>query len=193
MADVRIFRRAVFLLAVVVAHLADASQLDKKQNPGFITVLPTSVSTSIVVITTPVPAIPSVQPSLPTPVPTIPLVIPSTPSSIPSASPSPIAEQSASVVGAVQGPYSGGIPSSSPDVALAIVFVNLFFLGTVIHAMEFRQNCRRSKTGWRDTLSGLIACFCLARVATCVLRLVWLGLDSSVPVIFLEQVFDNAG
>lgn len=192
MAGVTTFGRVVvFLVATAVANPARATELGQRQNPGFISVLPTEISSSIVAVTA--TATPSDPPAQPAPAPIVPPEIPSTPSLTPLTSAPDAPGDLATSVGPVQGPYFGGIPVTSPDVALVSIFLNLFFLGAVVHSIEYRRGSRRPKRGTNDTLSGPVACFCLARVATCALRLVWLGSHTSVAIIFTELVTENAG
>lgn len=195
MFGVVIFRRLVLIAtAVTLLSFVRADQLDRRQNPDFITVLPTESSSSIIVAATSIPSdTPPQEPTTPLPA-SDPVETTGTPSLPPPPSGSDdSAEDLSASVGPIQGPYFGGIPVTNPDIALVCILLNVFFLGAVVHAIEYLQHSRRSKNGSDETLSGVVAAFCLARVATCALRLAWVGSRTSAAIIFLELVTESAG
>lgn len=191
------FRRMA-LLAAAIASVVRASDLVERQNPSFITALPTEATNPIVVVTvTPTPTIPLVQPNPPaqltsiltpptqqTPAPGLLTPVPSTPS---------VAAGLATSVNAVEGPYYGGVPVNNPDVPILGVFVTLFLLGAMVHGMFYQMSSKRSIRASRDVTSGLLVCFCLARSIACAFRLGWATASTSTAVIFLALVSENAG
>lgn len=183
-----------------MAITVDASHLHQRQNPGFITTLPTLGSGSVIVVTTTVSATRSAtqlppqitttsnSPTRPSPS--------STGLSLP---PSPTSEASTAIatttaiVNAVQGPYFGGVPGHNVDFPVTSVFLIAFLLGAIINAIFYRRNLNRLKRAPKDVVSGLIMIFCLSRVISCILRNVWSAAGTTSVAIFLALVSENIG
>ena len=64
----------------------------------------------------------------------------------------------------------GGLPTVDLDVPITAVFMFLFILGAISHMTIFQVNKRR---GHKFILSGMMFGFCMARITTCVMRIVW--------------------
>lgn len=198
--------RRVALLVTAVAYAAKASDLTERQNPSFVSVLPTKATESpVVIVTTTATATPVLQTTTIAAAPRPPQTTLSTntqppplrPSDgVPSSSPTAAndnAGPSTTVDSALVGPYFGGVPSNNPDIPIISVFLNLFLLGAIVNAVFYRLNARASKRSPRDMISGLMVVFCLARMIACALRLAWIAASTSPAVIFLAMVSDNAG
>lgn len=181
-------RHVLLVLAVALATIVNASHLHQRQNPGFITNLPTLSPSSVVVITTTVSPTNFATPQ-PTQV-TGSLNAPVRPTPPP---PLPTSAETTTLVNAVQGPYFGGIPGPSIDIPVTSVFLILFLLGGLTNAFFYRRNLNRSKRAPKDVVSGLVMLFCLSRVVSCTLRNVWAVTSTTTVAIFLALVSDNAG
>lgn len=176
----------------VFAAMAKAGIVEERQNPSFITTLPTAGQTapatrSTAVITTATSA--TTSPALLTT--TSSLSIQTT--SAPKPTISPTSPLPAVAVDVFQGPYFGGVPARSPDIALTSVFLVSFLLGAIINAIIYRSKFGLSRRTKRDEISGLAGLFCLARVLSCVLRDIWAVYITSTGAIFLALVSENAG
>lgn len=97
---------------------------------------------------------------------------------------------------ASHGPYApavaglGGSPTKTLDDPVTAVFLVLFLLGAITHMTILQINSRRGK---KFIMSGVLFGFCMARIMTCTLRLVWSTHLSSVPIAIAAQVFVAAG
>ncbi|RDL39859.1 Uncharacterized protein BP5553_04199 [Venustampulla echinocandica] len=94
------------------------------------------------------------------------------------------------------GPYlpttagMGGLPTRSVDDPITAVFLALFVLGAVSHMTILQVNLRRGK---KFIISGLLFGFCMARITTCTMRLVWADHPTNINVGIAAQVFVSAG
>jgi hypothetical protein len=94
------------------------------------------------------------------------------------------------------GPYAstvaglGGLPTNLPDIPISAVLLALF-LGLAIANMTILQRNRRRNH--RFHLNGLLFGFCMARVATLVLRIAWTTRPRSVRLAIAATIFLNAG
>lgn len=198
-----IMMRRVALLVTAVAFVVKASDLTERQNPSFVSVLPTKATDSpIIIVTTTATATPNVRTTTIAPAPQPTTTIATQPpqqssdgNTGPLAIPSPTASSAArpTAAEAFVGPYFGGAPLSNPDIPIISIFLNLFLLGAIVNAVFFRLNARSSKRSPKDLVSGLIVFFCLVRVAACALRLVWIAASASTAIIWLATISDNAG
>jgi hypothetical protein len=84
----------------------------------------------------------------------------------------------------------GGIPSVKIDVPITGVFTLLYAIGAFIHITTHKRNGKRSH---KFHLSGLIFDFCMMRVVTCVIRIVWSTNPESVAISIPAQIMLNAG
>ncbi|KJZ79343.1 hypothetical protein HIM_01494 [Hirsutella minnesotensis 3608] len=89
----------------------------------------------------------------------------------------------------INGPFLGGVPTPLPDVPITGVFLVLFAIGAYVHFSIYRSN---SKRGHKFLLSDLIFDFCLVRVATCILRIIWAFITVR-EVIWMAVISQNAG
>lgn len=186
------FPRSRMLCALAgFAVIVDAGIMEKRQNPSFITTLPTvaltvPASRSTVAITTTAIVTPTPAPGQTTS--NLTFQPSATPSPVPPASPPPVA-----AVSPLQGPYFGGVPEKVPDIPWTTVFLILFSLGAIINAFIYRSKSGISRWTRKDMISVLAGLFCLTRVLSCALRDIWAVSTTSIGVIFLALVSENAG
>ncbi|KAI1403635.1 hypothetical protein F4819DRAFT_450637 [Hypoxylon fuscum] len=84
----------------------------------------------------------------------------------------------------------GGIPSIIPDVPISATFV-AFYVGFAVTNMTIYQiNCRR---GHKFIPTIALFGFCMARISTLVLRIVWANRPTNVRVSIAANIFANAG
>ena len=76
------------------------------------------------------------------------------------------------------------------DVPITAVFLFLFIILAAAHMTIFQLNRRR---GHKFIMSGLMFGFCMARITTCVMRIVWATRPPNVRVALAAQVFVAAG
>lgn len=203
-------------LAVVVALFGiveGREEIIERQNPSFITVLPTSASDPLVVVTT--TSVPTVAPSHPevlttfsaVPLPTT-TAATSRSSIFSSDSASPLATSTSSPAANASNATSadeedrfinvgdaffGMVPTPSPDAPVVSIFSIIFLSIAIAHWLYYQSYARKAKRAPKKTLSRLIVLFCLARVVACILRLVWITAPTSAVVIFTAVVAENAG
>ena len=84
----------------------------------------------------------------------------------------------------------GGVPTNRVDTPITAVFIVLFLIGAVAHMAIFLQNKRK---GHKFIMSGMMFGFCMARTATCVMRIVWANRPTNVRVAIAAQIFVAAG
>lgn len=84
----------------------------------------------------------------------------------------------------------GGIPTVGLDVPITAVFLFFFVLGAIGHMAIFQLNMKR---GHKFIMSGMMFGFCMARIATCVMRIVWATRPSQVQIAMAAQIFVSAG
>ena len=84
----------------------------------------------------------------------------------------------------------GGQPTVDVDVPITSVFLFLYILGAVSHMTILQINQRK---GHKFLASGALFGFCMARITTCIMRLVWATHVTSVPIAIAANVFVNAG
>lgn len=85
---------------------------------------------------------------------------------------------------------SGLIPTVKVDVPILAVFLALFILGAVAHMAIFQVNRKR---GHKFIMSGMIFGFCMARITTCVMRIVWATRPTNISIAIAAQTFVAAG
>lgn len=202
------------VLAAVIALFGSVEASEEKfverQNPSFITRLPTSASSPVVVVVTttsvstvvPPPQVPTtsqapLQTLTPTANPSPTTFLKSSSTLLTTAAPSPTVNASEA---ANQDPFStvgdtffGRVPTVDPDAPIISIFLVIFLLFAIAHWLYYRASGRRSKWAPKAYLSRLVAMFCLARVATCTLRLIWIAFPRSAVVISVADITDNAG
>ncbi|MCJ1263654.1 hypothetical protein MMC22_003524 [Lobaria immixta] len=84
----------------------------------------------------------------------------------------------------------GLTPTVDLDVPITAVFLFLFILGAIAHMTIFQVNKRR---GHKFIMSGMMFGFCMARITTCVMRIVWATRPTKVPIAIAAQIFVAAG
>ncbi|KAF2263354.1 hypothetical protein CC78DRAFT_284728 [Lojkania enalia] len=84
----------------------------------------------------------------------------------------------------------GGIPKKSVDLPILSVFLALFIIGAVVHMIIFQINRKRDH---KFLFSLAIFVFCMARIATCVLRIAATSLPSNIKLGIAAQIFVAAG
>ncbi|OJJ05084.1 hypothetical protein ASPVEDRAFT_137118 [Aspergillus versicolor CBS 583.65] len=94
------------------------------------------------------------------------------------------------------GPYAstaaglGGLPSNIPDTAICAVFMALYICFAAINMTILQKNNRRNH---KFILSGMMFGFCMARITTLVLRIVWANRQHNVRVGIAANILVNAG
>lgn len=94
------------------------------------------------------------------------------------------------------GPYPsttagiGGLPTIVPDIPICAVFMVLYASFAATNMTIFQINRRRGK---KFLLSWLMFGFCMARIATLVLRIAWANRPSNIRLAIAAQIFVNAG
>lgn len=94
------------------------------------------------------------------------------------------------------GPYPpkaallGGQPTPSVDDPISGVILLLFVCAAVLNMTIFQVNRRR---GHKFVLSALLFGFCMARIVTCVMRIVWASYPENISVGIASSVFNAAG
>ncbi|KAL5344883.1 hypothetical protein ACLOAV_010280 [Pseudogymnoascus australis] len=94
------------------------------------------------------------------------------------------------------GPYPsntagiGGLPTIVPDIIICAVFIVLYASFAATNITIFQINRRR---GHKFLLPGLMFGFCIARIATLVLRIAWANRPSNIRLAIAAQIFVNAG
>ncbi|KAL9130367.1 MAG: hypothetical protein Q9217_001425 [Psora testacea] len=84
----------------------------------------------------------------------------------------------------------GGVPTIGVDIPICSVFLVLFLIGAVSHMTIFQVNMRR---GHKFIISGMMFGFCMARVVTQIMRIVWACYPRSIRVAMAAQIFVAAG
>ncbi|KAG7005229.1 hypothetical protein G7Y79_00021g050960 [Physcia stellaris] len=84
----------------------------------------------------------------------------------------------------------GGLPTVDLDVPICTVFLLLFILGAISHMFLFKTNMKR---GHKFLMSGMLFGFCMARIMSCILRIVWATRQHNIRLAIAAQVFVAAG
>ncbi|KAN0096252.1 Protein of unknown function (DUF3112) domain containing protein [Hyaloscypha variabilis] len=84
----------------------------------------------------------------------------------------------------------GGLPTKQVDDPISAVFLVLFVMGAATHMAILQINLRRKK---KFVMSGLIFGFCMARITTMTMRLVWASYPHNISVAIAAQIFVSAG
>ncbi|KAI9372204.1 hypothetical protein BJX61DRAFT_508155 [Aspergillus egyptiacus] len=94
------------------------------------------------------------------------------------------------------GPYAsnaaglGGLPGNIPDTPVCAVFLALYISFAVINMTIFQKNRRRNH---KFVSSAMLFGFCMARITTLVLRIVWANRQRNVRIAIAANIFVNAG
>lgn len=84
----------------------------------------------------------------------------------------------------------GGVPTIAVDVPVTAVFLVLFLTGAISHMTIFQLNKRH---GHKFVMSGMMFGFCMARITTCIMRIVWATRPTSVRIAIAAQILVAAG
>ena len=84
----------------------------------------------------------------------------------------------------------GGLPTVGVDVPICSVLIVLFIVGAACHMAIFQINRRR---GHKFIMSAMLFGFCMARIVTQVMRIVWACYPRNVSVAIAANVFVAAG
>jgi Protein of unknown function (DUF3112) len=84
----------------------------------------------------------------------------------------------------------GGVPNTSVDAPITSVFLVLFIIGAVMHMTILQLNLKK---GHKFLASGALFGFCMARITTVTMRLVWSTHQDNVSVAIAANIFVNAG
>jgi hypothetical protein len=84
----------------------------------------------------------------------------------------------------------GGVPTIGVDVAICSVFLVLFMIGAAGHMTILQLNLRK---GHKFLMSGLMFGFCMARIVTQIMRIVWACYPEDVSVAIAAMIFVSAG
>ncbi|MCJ1392731.1 hypothetical protein MMC18_005602 [Xylographa bjoerkii] len=84
----------------------------------------------------------------------------------------------------------GGQPTVGLDVPITAVFLFLFLCGAVSHMTIFQMNRRR---GHKFLFSGAMFGFCMARTASCVMRIVWAFRPTNISIAIAASVLVASG
>ncbi|KAL4888326.1 hypothetical protein BDV59DRAFT_188826 [Aspergillus ambiguus] len=84
----------------------------------------------------------------------------------------------------------GGVPAVIPDIPICAVFLALYAGFAATNMTIFRVNLRR---GHKFILSALLFGFCMARITTLVLRIVWSTTPHNLSLAMAANIFVNAG
>lgn len=84
----------------------------------------------------------------------------------------------------------GGVPNVHTDIPITAVFLFLFILGAIAHMTILQLN---NKRGHKFIMSGMMFGFCMARVTTCVMRIVWATRPRHIPIAIAANIFVAAG
>jgi hypothetical protein len=84
----------------------------------------------------------------------------------------------------------GGVPTTSVDVPITIIFLILFVSGAIFHFTRHELN---SKKGHKFHLSDMIFDFCMVRTVTCIMRIVWATRPTNPSIVLAALIFENAG
>ncbi|KAL8923683.1 MAG: hypothetical protein Q9208_004435 [Pyrenodesmia sp. 3 TL-2023] len=94
------------------------------------------------------------------------------------------------------GPYPpntaglGGTPTVQTDVPVTAVFLFFFICCAVAHMAILQLN---NKRGHKFLLSGMMFGFCMARITTCIMRIVWATRPRNIRIAIAAQIFVAAG
>jgi len=84
----------------------------------------------------------------------------------------------------------GGMPTIGVDVPICSVFLFLFICGAVCHMTILQINLKR---GHKFIMSGLLFGFCMARIVTMIMRIVWASYPTDIQIAMAANIFSYAG
>ncbi|GKT52426.1 uncharacterized protein ColSpa_12607 [Colletotrichum spaethianum] len=89
----------------------------------------------------------------------------------------------------INGAFPGGVPTSSLDLPLTIMFMMLFMLGAYVHITIYKRNAKR---GHKFLISDIVFDFCMIRTVTCIFRITW-SLVTTRGVVLMALITENGG
>ena len=84
----------------------------------------------------------------------------------------------------------GGLPTIGLDVPICAVLMVLFIIGAASHMTIFKVNMKR---GHKFIISGMMFGFCMSRIVTMTLRIVWAVYPHDAKIAIAANVFVAAG
>lgn len=84
----------------------------------------------------------------------------------------------------------GGVPSVDVDIPISAIFMVLYIGFAAANMTIFQKNRKR---GHKFLISGMLFAFSMARVITCIMRIVWATRQHDVQIAIAAQIFNNAG
>jgi hypothetical protein len=84
----------------------------------------------------------------------------------------------------------GGLPTVGVDVPICAVFLLLFVGAAAGHMSILQLNLRK---GHKFLMSGLLFGFCMARIVTCIMRIVWATRPTNIRIAIAASIFVSAG
>lgn len=84
----------------------------------------------------------------------------------------------------------GGIPTIGVDVPITSVFMGIYLCSAATNMVIFQRNRRH---GHKFLISAILFGFSMARVVTCIMRIVWAVYAHNVKIALAAQIFNNAG
>ena len=84
----------------------------------------------------------------------------------------------------------GGLPTIGVDVPICAVFLFLFLLGAISHMTILQVNMKR---GHKFIISGMIFGFCMSRIVTMIMRIVWAVYPRNGRIAIASNIFVAAG
>ena len=84
----------------------------------------------------------------------------------------------------------GGVPTTNLDVPITSVFMFIYLCGAIAHMTIFQLNRKRGHT---FIMSAMMFGFCMARQATCIMRIVWATRTRNVRVAIAANILVALG
>ena len=84
----------------------------------------------------------------------------------------------------------GGLPTTGVDVPICAVFLALYIIGAASHMTILQINQRR---GHRFIISGMLFGFCMSRIVTTIMRIVWANYPRNGRIAIAANIFVAAG
>jgi hypothetical protein len=84
----------------------------------------------------------------------------------------------------------GGRPTVAQDIPVCAILICVYLVGAIANMGIYQLNRRR---GHKFPVSLVMFGFCMSRVGTCVLRLVWATRPNNAHIAIAAQIFTNVG
>ena len=82
------------------------------------------------------------------------------------------------------------MPTTTVDIPITAVFLTLYITFAAANMTILQTNQRRTH---KFLISGPIFGFCMARITTCIMRIVWAAYPHNVQIAMSAQILNNAG